>query len=105
MYRDFSYTIYDNGLIEKFDKLTNQTFYYDHHWKQYLRDYSYSSENYVCSNCLRDKKLVKGSVRYDSLVLCQDHHIGFKPVIKKLYDVFDNLERQGKCTVYRSLGL
>lgn len=47
----------------------------------------YCSEFYLCESCYKEKKglEVKGSTRYDSLVLCDEHNNNFRPIVKKLY--------------------
>jgi hypothetical protein len=72
--RDFSYTIYNNGLIEKTDLVNNETFYYSKRWNQYLTRSSFCIEEYYCTSCLRDKKLTKGYNNFDSLVVCKEHY-------------------------------
>lgn len=94
LYRDFIYTIYDNGLIEKYDNNTKETFYYYHHWRQYLRDYSYASESYLCSECLRAKKLVEGFTRFDSLVVCKEHYKPMLAMNEKLIAAVSGLDKE-----------
>lgn len=74
LYRDYHYTIFDNGLIQKYDNLNNELFFYSHYYKQYLRDYQYASEEFICTSCLRAKKISKGFSRFDSLVVCKEHY-------------------------------
>lgn len=75
----------------RIDRLNGQVTYYDKHFKQYLKEYQFTSENYLCANCLRnDLILTKGTIRYDSLVLCDKHNSEFKPVMQRVRDIFDN---------------
>lgn len=94
LYRDFIYTIYDNGLIEKYDNNTKETFYYSQYWHQYLRDYSFASEHYFCTECLRAKKLVKGFSRFDSLVVCKDHYKTALGLNHKLIAAVSGLDKE-----------
>jgi hypothetical protein len=69
---------------------------------------SFCSNYYYCNNCLSQyHKLVKGSIRYDSLVLCHEHLQEFKPIVKQLNDVFIDIEkrRPGTVKVITDLGL
>ena len=88
--RDFKYEV-KNGYIRKIDKLTGESWYYSDLWKQYLKGFQFTSEHYYCQDCLtRDDILVKGTIRYDSLVLCDKHRWEFEPVMQKLRNIFDN---------------
>ena len=88
--QDFSYE-HKNGYTRKIDRLNGQIWYYSPTWKQYLKEYQFTSEHFYCADCLRiDEVLTKGFIRYDSLVLCENHANKFKPVMKRLRDIFDN---------------
>lgn len=87
---DFKYE-HKNGYTRKIDTLTGQVYYWSELWKQYLKEYQFTSEHYYCADCLReDELLVKGTIRYDSLVLCDKHRWKFEPVMQKLRNIFDN---------------
>lgn len=61
-------------------------------WKEYLRIEAYSSEHYVCLTCLKEnEELVKGIVRYDSLVLCHKHNEEIKPTFRKLVQMLEDV--------------
>jgi len=69
---------------------------------------SFCSEYFYCTSCLReDLKLTKGSVRFDSLVQCEDHAKDTRTILNNLNDVIDNIEKQKPGTVKRitNLGL
>lgn len=90
LHTDFKYE-QKNGYIRKIDKLNGQISYYSPMWKQYLKEYQFTSEHFYCADCLRnDEVLTKGTIRYDSLVLCEEHNNKFKPVIQRVRDIFDN---------------
>lgn len=66
---------------------------------------SFCSNYFYCCSCLaEDQKLTKGSVRYDSLVLCDKHNDDFKPVMQELRSVFDKLPKD-KVLIINDLGL
>jgi hypothetical protein len=51
----------------------------------------YTSEYFLCQQCYEDEgKEVKGTHRYDSLVLCDKHNEPMPNLIKQLNAIFDN---------------
>ena len=83
--------------------INGKTTYYSERYKTFLDFYGFCSEEFVCCTCLRDSNTLReGFTRYDSLVLCFKHNEGFKPVMQKLYSIFEN---NPNITVIKDLGL
>jgi len=48
-----------------------RSLFYSTYYNKYLSLNQFCSEHYFCTDCLRkNNEMVKGAVRYDSLVLC-----------------------------------
>ena len=82
--------VINHVLGEKKIDSEGKTLYYSTYYNEFLKDFDFCSEHFLCNGCLRDKnELVKGITRYDSLVLCEEHNNSFKPIVKQLNDVLD----------------
>jgi len=65
--------------------------HYSKRWNEFLSEWQFCSEEYVCNQCLReDQKLTKGFTRFDSLVVCKDHYSETKKINDELRSIFDN---------------
>lgn len=70
---------------------------------EYLSLSLFCSEEFLCTSCLRDNnELKRGTVRYDSLVLCDVHNERFKPIMRKLVNA---IESCAGVTVITDLGV
>lgn len=77
--------------------------YYSERWDQYLKDYEFCSEEFLCNTCLRqDHKLVKGVHRYDSLVQCEKHVKQTEWILNRVRSA---ILSSGNVTVVKDLGL
>lgn len=83
--------------------INGNSVYYSTTYKQYVDMNTFCSEHFFCYNCLKQKnEMIEGFTRYDSLVLCFNHNAEFKPVINKLYSIFEN---NPNVTVIKDLGI
>jgi hypothetical protein len=63
--------------------------YYSERWDEYLFDYQFCSEEFLCNTCLREGKLVKGITRFDSLVQCEKHAPRARELLEQLTDAIN----------------
>ncbi len=70
---------------------SGKSLYFSDRYNAYVTSWQFCSEHFYCERCLTEhNEIVKGTHRYDSLVLCDVHNERFKPIMSKLRSVLEN---------------